>query len=229
MSPIKSSADTDAVDTETRHGDSAQGREAADLAPSSLSTILLEHTTDGVIVADGDGVIVYTNKPLLQLFGYEDADLRGEPLEILVPDHYRHDHQRHVQEFVKSPDPRPMGRSDLDIEGRHADGSSFPIDVQLDALPGTGLVVAIVRDMTSQRQATVDLAIARIDLANANDRIEGLQTSLDLVIQRLFALGTSIAAGESNEPVLLERMTSATRGIDEIIQAVQHRRLTSGA
>ena len=46
--------------------------------------------------------------------------------------------------------------------------------------------------MTAQRQSVVDSAIARIDLANANSRIERLQGSLDLVIQRLFALGTSI-------------------------------------
>ena len=117
-----------------------------------------------------------------------------------------------------------MGRDDLDIEGRRADGTHFSVDIQLDVLPGSPLVVATVRDMTVQRQASVDNAIARIDLANAATRIDHLQESLDLVIQRLFALGTSIAAGASNEPVLLDRLAGATRGIDEVIEAVQERR-----
>jgi PAS domain S-box-containing protein len=217
------------VNTETRQEKSAHDPEMAAIVPDSLSTLVLDHTTDGIVVSDRNGVIVLVNEPLLQLFGYERADLLGESIEILVPDHYRHDHPQHVQQFVESPESRPMGRDDLDIEGRHADGSCFPIDVQLHALPGTSLFAATVRDMTAERQCTVDLAIARIDLANATDQIERLQGSLDLVIQRLFALGTSIAAGASNEPVLLERMASATKGIDEIIQAVQHRRRTSGA
>ena len=122
-----------------------------------------------------------------------------------------------------------MGRDDLDIEGRRADGTHFSVDIQLAVLPGTSLVVATVRDMTVERQAAVDNAIARIDLANATARIDHLQESLDLIIQRLFALGTSIAAGASNETVLLTRLANATHGIDEIIEAVQERTHAAGS
>ena len=190
--------------------------------------MVLDHTNDGVVVADGDGVIVYANKPLLALFGYESGELVGEPIAILVPDYYRDHHSDHVKRFLQSPEPRPMGRDDLDIEGRHANGSSFPIDVQLEALPGGSLIVATVRDMTHQRQSSVDRAIVRIDLANAKDHIVRLQESLDLVIQRLFALGTSIEASALDEPVLLERMAGATRRINEIIDTVQKQRLPAG-
>ena len=89
-------------------------------------------------------------------------------------------------------------------------------------------IVATVRDMTEQRHLAVDKAIAGIDLANATTRINGLQESLDLVVQRLFALGTLIAAGAANETVLRERLVGAIRGIDEVIDAVQQRRRASG-
>ena len=83
--------------------------------------------------------------------------------------------------------------------------------------------------MSAQRQAVVDSAIARIDLANATSRIVVLQESLDLVIQRLFALGTSIVASASNQSTLAERMDKAVQGIDEVIEAVQHsRQLVAG-
>jgi cob(I)alamin adenosyltransferase len=83
--------------------------------------------------------------------------------------------------------------------------------------------------MTVQRQAAVDHAIARIDLANASHQIAHLRDALDLIIQRLFALGTSIAAGAADEAVLLDRLAGATRGIDEVIEAVQERRRGSGS
>jgi PAS domain S-box-containing protein len=209
-------------------GSGGQGAAFADHAPSELLSLVLDRTTDGVLVADGDGVMVYVNEPLAEMFGYKARDLLGESIEMLMPHNQRDAHHAHVERFQASPEARPMGRDDLDIEGRRADGTQFSVDIQLDVLPGLPLVVATVRDMTVQRQSAVDNAIARIDLANAATRIDHLQESLDLVIQRLFALGTSIAAGASNETVLLDRLTSATRGIDEVIDAVQERRHTSG-
>ena len=196
--------------------------------PDDFMSMVLDRTTDGVMLTDGNGMIVYVNVPLLQLFGYDADDLIGQPLEILLPEHARSQHRTHVKGFHAAPAPRPMGRDDLDLVGRHADGSVFPIDVQLSSLPGSTLVVATIRDMTSQRRATADLAIGKIDLTNANARIDQLQASLDFVIQRLFALGTSIAAGASDESVLGERLAAALHRIDQVIEAVQSGRQAVG-
>ncbi len=201
----------------------------ADAIPSDgAMSMVLDRTTDGVMLTDGNGRIVYANVPLLQLFGYDAEDLIGQPLEILLPENLRKHHRDHVKGFLAAPTPRPMGRDDLDLVGRHADGSIFSIDVQLSALPGSTLVVVTIRDMTAQRRATADLAIGKIDLTNANARIDRLQGSLDLVIQRLFALGTSIAAGASDESVLSERMAAALHHIDQVIEAVQSGRQAVG-
>ena len=212
-----------------RGGSVGRGTTFADHASNALLASVLDRITDGVLVADGHGEIVYVNKPLADLFGYDTADLVGQTIGMLVPEGHREEHHAHVENFRESPEDRPMGRDDLDIEGRRADGSHFSVDIQLELLPGTSLVVATVRDMTIQRQAAVDNAIARIDLANASTRIESLRQSLDLVIQRLFALGTSMTAGASNQPVLLDRLASATKGIDEVIEVIQERRHTSGS
>ena len=162
------------------------------------------------------------------MFGYDAEDLLGQRVEVLLPEDLRDHHRHHVKDFLAAPMPRPMGREDLDIEGRRADGSVLPIDVQLNALPGTSLVVATIRDMTQLRRAAVDCAIVRIDLANARSQVDRLQASLDLVIQRLFALGTSIAASAANESVLSERLAAALHGIDQVIEAVQDGRQAVG-
>jgi hypothetical protein len=117
-----------------------------------------------------------------------------------------------------------MGREDLDIEGRRADGSTFPIDVQLNPIPDTSLVVATVRDMTGERRNAADIAIAKIDLADARAQNDQLSDSLDLVIQRLFALGTSVAAGAAKDSAPDEILTAAVDGIDSVIATVQETR-----
>ena len=214
------SADNRMMRTQTRErGRGSDTR--ADVASDSFLSMVLDRTSDGVLVADGEGTILYANRPLLELFGYGGDDLIGQPVEILLPEALRADHQHHVDEYASSPRPRPMGCEDLDIEGRRSDGSHLPIDVQLDALPDSTLVVATVRDMTAPRHLAVEHALHRIDLAGARSEAEQLRVSLDLVIQRLFALGMSIAASASNETLLTERMAAALQGIDQIIEAVQ--------
>jgi len=202
--------------------------EATQRSTDALLSMVLDRTTDGVMLTDNRGVIVYVNQPLLRLFGYDAEDLMGQRMDVLLPDDVRDSHDEHVKDFVSTPQPRPMGREDLDIEGRRADGTLVPIDVQLNAVPGTSLIIATIRDMTEQRREAVDRAIVKIDLANARAQIDRLQSALDLVIQRLFGLGTSIAASASNETLLTERLASALHGIDQIIDAVQDGRQALG-
>jgi PAS domain-containing protein len=172
------------------------------VASGELLSMVLDLTTDAALLSDGDGVIVHVNTPLLRLFGYQSGTLVGQHVDVLMlPD-----------------------CDDTDVEGRRADGTTFPIDVHLNVPAGSPLVVATVRDMTAERQSSVDGAIARIDLANAISRIDQLQESLDLVIQQLFGLGTSIVASASNDSALSQRLDDAVRGIDQVIDAVQQRR-----
>lgn len=172
-----------------------------------LLSSVLDCTVDAVLMTDDDGVIVYVNSSLMRLFGYtDDADSPvGMSIGSLLPD-----------------------ADEMDVEGRRVDGSLFPVDVQVRVLPDAPFVVATVRDMTEQRQSVVDNAIDRIDLANAKVRIGQLQDSLDLVIQRLFALGTSILASASNEAELTDRMDTAVQALDDVINAVQRSRQSQG-
>lgn len=202
--------------------------ELTGISTDAFLSMLLDRTTDGILLTDSDGAIVYANQPLLQLFDYDAADLLGQPVEVLLPEYLRDHHRKQVEGFIAAPYPRPMGRDDLDLEGRRADGSVFSIDVQLNAMPDSSLVVATIRDMTTQRQAAVDHAIGKIDLTNAKGQVNRLQGALDLVIQRLFALGTSIAASASDDRMLAERLAAALGGIDEIIDTIQVSRQTVG-
>ncbi|MEP7112756.1 MAG: hypothetical protein ABI862_05790, partial [Ilumatobacteraceae bacterium] len=82
--------------------------------------------------------------------------------------------------------------------------------------------------VTAVRHASVDHAINRIDLANTRRQVARLQHFLDLVIQQLFALGTSISASASNGTLLAERLAAALQGIDQIIDIVQESRQPVG-
>jgi PAS domain S-box-containing protein len=112
---------------------------------------LFEAASEGVVVVDSAGRIVSVNGKVEELFGYDRAELIGQPVEMLMPARYRDAHPRHRRDYFASPRPRPMGRG-LDLAGRRKDGSEFPIEISLSPIeteegPQT---VALITDITQR-------------------------------------------------------------------------------
>ena len=114
---------------------------------------LLEAAPDGMVIVNRDGVIVLVNAQVEKLFGYERAELVGEPVEILVPDRFSGMHMAFRSGYVSEPRTRPMGLAG-DLHARRKDGSEFPVEVTLSPLEtDEGLLVsAAVRDISERRR-----------------------------------------------------------------------------
>ena len=85
----------------------------------------LEYSPDAVVIVNEAGVIVLVNAQTETLFGYERAELLGQPVEVLVPDRLVPDHLQHRDGFMQTPRVRLMGVG-LELAGRRKDGSEFP-------------------------------------------------------------------------------------------------------
>ena len=114
---------------------------------------LLEAAPDGMVIVNRDGEIVLVNAQVEEMFGYQRAELVGEPVEILVPDRYSGMHMAFRNGYVSEPRTRPMGLAG-DLHARRKDGSEFPIEVTLSPLEtDEGLLVsAAVRDISERRR-----------------------------------------------------------------------------
>lgn len=158
---------------------------------------LLDSAPDGMVIVDRSGAIQVVNAQTERLFGYTRLELRGRPIELLLPERFRATHVRHRFGYFGHPQARPMG-ANLDLFGRRKDGSEFPVDISLSPMEsedGT-LVIAAVRDVTDRREAK-----------------RKLDESAELVQkQRLFA--RLIAAQEE------ERLRIASDIHDDTIQAM---------
>ena len=53
---------------------------------------VFEVAADGILVAEGEGIIVEANPELLRQFGYLESELIGHPIELLVPESMRGRH-----------------------------------------------------------------------------------------------------------------------------------------
>jgi PAS domain S-box-containing protein len=114
---------------------------------------LFELLPDAILVVDGRGIIRYANRQAGRLFGQEPTTLVSGPVEALLPEHLRERHIGHRTKYTSSePRMRPMGTG-LDLAGRRADGTTFPVDIMLNPLNHLAepMVLAVVRDVTDRR------------------------------------------------------------------------------
>ena len=126
----------------------------ADSLANEVLERMLDAAPDAVVAVRADGVIVYTNAQVCELFGYEPGELIGQAIEVLVPAHFGGIHGAHRAGRFDSPVIRPMGE-ELELYALRKDGSEFPAEISLSAIETDEgrLATAVIRDITARRAA----------------------------------------------------------------------------
>lgn len=121
----------------------------------NIYAVLFESIQEGLILVDGEGVIIQNNSTSEELFGYRKNELIGERIEVLVPNKSRESHVKQRDGYHKKPVKRSMG-SAMKLNGQRKDGSIFPVEVSLNPFRddnGDQFIVALVSDVTIRREA----------------------------------------------------------------------------
>lgn len=99
--------------------------------------VIIDNSWDGILIVDGQGVIVLANPAADRLFGYGEGALVGTSVDQLVPMSVRPGHAQLRDSFFKAERHRRMGAGP-ELRGRRADGSEFALRAWLTPLPSRG-------------------------------------------------------------------------------------------
>jgi PAS domain S-box-containing protein len=112
---------------------------------------LVDAAPDGILVVDESGTVLLVNDQAERMFGYDRAELLGRVVDDLLPEGLRQVHRAHRLRYRAEPHTRPMGKG-LELRGRRADGTEFPVEISLSPLTEAGrlFIVAAVRDITDR-------------------------------------------------------------------------------
>jgi len=120
---------------------------------------VLELVPDALIAVNELGEIVLANDRARRMFGYEQEQLVGRPVELLLPERYGDAHRAHRIRFFADPHERVMAAG-RPLRGRRRDGSEFPAEVSICAaeVDGRRLAAAAIRDVSPRARVPRDAA-----------------------------------------------------------------------
>jgi PAS domain S-box-containing protein len=147
----------------------------------------------GIVVTNSLGEIILTNGFANNLFGYEDQELIGRNISVLIPNHLKERHVHHHANYLKSPEARPMGVG-LDLKAKRKNESLFPVEISLSHFKENGHFyhIAFVSDVTLKRKVEMELILKNQEINQLNESLE------EEVEARTQALQNTLAQLEAN-------------------------------
>ncbi len=156
---------------------------------ATLMAQLFDITSDAIIVIDAQQSVLRFNRGAEEIFGYQAAEMVGQPLNRLLPDRFAHVHHSHVRQFGESVDQsRDMGDRRA-IAGLRKDGSEFPATAGISKLEQSKqqLFAVILKDVTEQRRVEEEARAQSTQAAIAAERNRLARDLHDAVTQSLFS------------------------------------------
>ncbi|HZE89699.1 MAG TPA: PAS domain-containing protein, partial [Verrucomicrobiae bacterium] len=96
-------------------------------------TRIFEFAPDATLLLDADGRMLEVNLQAMHLFGYDRAELVGEPVEKLLPKRFVGRHVEYRSGSMGEPRTRPTGAG-VELFALRRNGSEVPVDIMLSTL-----------------------------------------------------------------------------------------------
>ncbi|MBV1869805.1 MAG: PAS domain S-box protein [Gammaproteobacteria bacterium] len=119
----------------------------------ALQALTLDNLADAVIICDNKGLILRFNKAACHIFEYEENNIVGKSVTILMCDDNAQRHETDKEDYLLSMQPDILGGGRRVIAKRKS-GELFPLHITVAELPelisGKKLLVASAQDLTDR-------------------------------------------------------------------------------
>jgi len=128
---------------------------------------VIDSAVDGIVVIDAHGRIESFNPAAERLFAYEEREVVGRNVNVLMPSPYHEEHDMYLARYLATGIPKIIGTG-REVTGRRKDGSTFPVHLSVGKLmvDGAPKFTGILHDLSARVQIEAQLreqaALARI-------------------------------------------------------------------
>ena len=121
---------------------------------------VLDTATDGILVLDGEGLILNVNRSAEALFGVEATEMLGQPFTILLAEE-SHKSAIDYLDGLSSNGVASVLNDGREIIGKVPTGGLIPLFMTMGRLTERGRFCAVLRDITHWKKAEEELVAAR--------------------------------------------------------------------
>jgi PAS domain S-box-containing protein len=129
-------------------------------ADSNLFQAIVEQTSEAIIFSDREGAIRLWNNGAEIIFGFAAAEVMGQSLDVIIPEHLRKAHWDGFRRAIDNGTTKYGGRV-LTTPSVHKNGNKLYVDLSFCIIKDRANLVigalAIGRDSTARHQADVVL------------------------------------------------------------------------
>ncbi|MBF0589467.1 MAG: PAS domain S-box protein, partial [Magnetococcales bacterium] len=128
---------------------------------------------DGIITIDEQGLVTSFNPAAEQLFGYQEHEVLGHNVKMLMGNPYVEKHDTFLKNYFDTNQPKIIGRG-RHVEAKRKDGSLFPIFLQVTELQHEKKrqFAGIIRDISEHSHAKImsnAITLAQQELTEHHD------------------------------------------------------------
>lgn len=181
----------------------------SDMSINEKYSFAFEISPVPMLLVAGSGEIVLANTHLTQLFGYNDEELIGQSVEVLVPESARAHHPKLRENYKLAPTDRSMG-GNRELTGVTRSGTALPLELGLEqVVDDSGVMTIVVAIDIRQRKKHEDrlhlaMNAAASAMVMADD--QGLIAFVNEAAEALFGYQESDLLGKSFEILVPESL-----------------------
>lgn len=128
---------------------------------------------DAIIITDLHGNVVFCNNSVQRIFGYNEEDIIGDSVNVLIPGRYQDEFTRKQEQFKLTGRHMLSGKL-FESYGYRKDGSEFPIEISITAweIDGEKFTTSIIRDITERKLVEYELKSSEEKFRQMTENIE---------------------------------------------------------
>ncbi|MBI4397363.1 MAG: PAS domain S-box protein [Elusimicrobia bacterium] len=150
-------------------------RKQAEIALQASETkfrSIAESATDGVVVADKAGTIIYWNNSARKMFGFYGDQVFGKSVLSLLPERYHETLKQEAEQLLKTGAPEMEGKI-LELHGLNRNGYEFPVEMSMSTweTDTNRYFASIIRDVSERKAAESNLLFQANILSQVKDAV----------------------------------------------------------
>ncbi|WFE87493.1 PAS domain S-box protein [Roseibium porphyridii] len=132
---------------------------------------VVDASFDGVIVMNGEGIVLDFSPAAEDVFGWSANEIIGQKMsDYIIPEKYRQMHDTGLERFLETGEGPVLGKR-IEIEGLHKEGNEMIVELAIRHTKGAEgpLFLGYVRDITERKAADAALRDAKEKAEAANE------------------------------------------------------------